>query len=140
MLACLPSATLHGVDGRSVSVEVHVSAGLPGFTVVGLPDAAVRESRDRVRAALLSSGLGWPSRRVTVNLAPSRYRLGKPDRGEGLPSSGLDDGLICPVLSSKAAHRYTRGGCGTRVWFNIRTPDPDRHNRATHARGVIVRT
>ena len=45
MLACIPSATLHGVDGRSVSVEVHVSAGLPGFTVVGLPDAAVREPR-----------------------------------------------------------------------------------------------
>ena len=73
MLARIPSATLHGVDGRSVSVEVHVSAGLPGFTVVGLPDAAVRESRDRVRAALLSSKLSWPSRRVTVNLAPSRY-------------------------------------------------------------------
>jgi magnesium chelatase family protein len=73
MLASVPSATLHGVDGRSVSVEVHVSSGLPGFTVVGLPDAAVRESRDRVRAALLSSQLSWPARRVTVNLAPSRY-------------------------------------------------------------------
>jgi len=83
MLACLPSATLHGVDGRSVSVEVHVSAGLPGFTVVGLPDAAVRESRDRVRAALLSSGLGWPSRRVTVNLAPSGVR--KSGAGLDLP-------------------------------------------------------
>ena len=74
MLACIPSATLHGVGGRSVSVEVHVSSGLPGFTVVGLPDAAVRESRDRVRAALLSSGLSWPARRVTVNLAPSGLR------------------------------------------------------------------
>ncbi|MGO9342582.1 MAG: magnesium chelatase domain-containing protein [Acidimicrobiales bacterium] len=48
MLACIPSATLLGV-GRPVAVEVHVSNGLPGFTVVGLPDAAVRESRDRVR-------------------------------------------------------------------------------------------
>lgn len=74
MLASIPSATLHGVDGRPVAVEVHVSAGLPGFTVVGLPDAAVRESRDRVRAALLSSHLSWPSRRVTVNLAPSGVR------------------------------------------------------------------
>jgi len=45
MLACIASATLHGVDGRPVSVEVHVSNGLPGFTVVGLPDAAVREAR-----------------------------------------------------------------------------------------------
>jgi magnesium chelatase family protein len=71
MIATIPSAVLIGVDGKQVSVEVHVSNGLPGFTVVGLPDAAVRESRDRVRAALLSSGLPWPLRRVTVNLAPS---------------------------------------------------------------------
>ena len=76
MLATIPSAVLIGVDGRQVSVEVHVSNGLPGFTVVGLPDAAVRESRDRVRAALLSSGLPWPLRRVTVNLAPSGVRKG----------------------------------------------------------------
>ena len=74
MIAAIPSAVLIGVDGQLVSVEVHVSNGLPGFTVVGLPDAAVRESRDRVRAALLSSGLPWPLRRVTVNLAPSGMR------------------------------------------------------------------
>jgi Subunit ChlI of Mg-chelatase len=78
MLACIPSATLHGVNGRSVCAEVHVSNGLPRFTVVGLPDAAVRESRDRVTAALLSSCLPWPMRRVTVNLAPSRLNIGKP--------------------------------------------------------------
>ena len=76
MIATIPSAVLVGVDGTRVSVEVHVSNGLPGFTVVGLPDAAVRESRDRVRAALLSSGLPWPLRRVTVNLAPSGVRKG----------------------------------------------------------------
>src|SRR5207237_780488 len=63
---------------QAVAVEVHVSSGLPGFTVVGLPDAACRESRDRVRAALLSSGLPWPTRRVTVNLAPSGIRKGGP--------------------------------------------------------------
>jgi magnesium chelatase family protein len=76
MIAAIPSAVLIGIDGKLVSVEVHVSNGLPGFTVVGLPDAAVRESRDRVRAALLSSGLAWPLRRVTVNLAPSGMRKG----------------------------------------------------------------
>ncbi len=76
MIATIPSAVLIGVDGKHVSVEVHVSNGLPGFAVVGLPDAAVRESRDRVRAALLSSGLSWPLRRVTVNLAPSGVRKG----------------------------------------------------------------
>ncbi|HWF21818.1 MAG TPA: YifB family Mg chelatase-like AAA ATPase [Acidimicrobiales bacterium] len=76
MIATIPSAVLVGVNGTLISVEVHVSNGLPGFTVVGLPDAAVRESRDRVRAALLSSGLTWPLRRVTVNLAPSGVRKG----------------------------------------------------------------
>ena len=76
MLACVQSATLNGAVGRPISVEVHVSNGLPGFTIVGLPDAAVREARDRVRAAVLSSGLSWPLRRVTVNLAPSGVRKG----------------------------------------------------------------
>src|SRR5918992_5276764 len=83
MLATVPSATLHGVEGRPVRVEVHVSNGLPGFSVVGLPDATCRESRDRVRAALLSSGLPWPMRRVTVNLAPSGMR--KAGAGLDLP-------------------------------------------------------
>jgi magnesium chelatase family protein len=76
VLAAVPSAVITGIEGSQVSVEVHVSNGLPGFTVVGLPDAAVRESRDRVRAALLSSDLAWPLRRVTVNLAPSGMRKG----------------------------------------------------------------
>ena len=74
MLASVRSAVLEGVDGRPVTVEVHVSRGLPGYTVVGLPDAAGRESRERVRAALLSSGLEWPQKKVTVNLAPATVR------------------------------------------------------------------
>src|SRR3954471_22877793 len=74
MLATVPSATLLGVDGIPVSVEVHVAAGLPSFTVVGLPDASCREARDRVRAALLTSGYAWPDRRTTVNLAPTAVR------------------------------------------------------------------
>src|ERR1700683_2717257 len=81
--AVIASATLTGATARAVSVEVHVSNGLPGFTIVGLPDAAVRESRDRVRAALLSSHLLWPARRVTVNLAPSGVR--KTGAGLDLP-------------------------------------------------------
>jgi len=76
MLAAVASATLNGALGQTVLVEVHVSNGLPGFTIVGLPDAAVREARDRVRAAILSSGLSWPLRRVTINLAPSGVRKG----------------------------------------------------------------
>ena len=74
MLAAVPSATLLGVQGHRVRVEVHVSDGLPGFTVVGLPDASCREARDRVRAALLSSGFTWPMKRTTVNLAPTNLR------------------------------------------------------------------
>lgn len=76
MFAAISSAVLLGVEGRPVTVEVHVSNGLPGFAVVGLPDAACREARDRVRAALLSSGLEWPLRRITVNLAPADVRKG----------------------------------------------------------------
>ncbi len=74
MLANIPSATLLGVDGRRVDVEVHVSSGLPGYTVVGLPDAAGRESRERVRAAMLSSEMAWPQKRMTVNLSPATVR------------------------------------------------------------------
>jgi magnesium chelatase family protein len=74
MLATVPSATLFGVDGAPVMVEVHVGQGLPGFTVVGLPDTSCREARDRVRAALLTSGFEWPDKRTTVNLAPTSIR------------------------------------------------------------------
>lgn len=83
MLASVNSATLSGSAACAVSVEIHVSNGLPGFTIVGLPDAAVREARDRVRAAVLSSGLPWPMQRVTVNLAPSGVR--KAGAGLDLP-------------------------------------------------------
>jgi magnesium chelatase family protein len=74
MLATVQSSCLYGIDGSPVSVEVHISNGFPGFSVVGLPDAACREARDRVRAALLSSGATWSLKRITVNLAPSGRR------------------------------------------------------------------
>lgn len=74
MLGLVPSASLLGVDGHAVTVEVHVSSGLPSFTVVGSPDAACREASGRVRAAMLSSGCVWPMQRVTVNLAPPTVR------------------------------------------------------------------
>ncbi len=80
MVAAIHSATVLGVEGHPVLVEVYVSTGLPAFQIVGLPDEGCRESRDRVRAAVLSSGLSWPSKRVTVNLAPSTQRKG----GSGL--------------------------------------------------------
>lgn len=78
MIATIPSAALLGVDGRPVAVEVHVTDGFPGYTVVGSPDDVCRESRDRVRAALTSSGFKWPLKRITVNLAPGGVRKGGP--------------------------------------------------------------
>jgi len=71
MLAIVRSATLLGVRGTQVSVEVHVSDGMPGFTIVGLGDASIREARERVRGALRNSGFIHPPRRITVNLAPA---------------------------------------------------------------------
>src|SRR5438552_18340060 len=71
MLAKVCSAAVNGLEAYPVQVEVDLSGGLPLFTVVGLPDATVRESRDRVRSALRNSGFSFPQRRVTVNLAPA---------------------------------------------------------------------
>ncbi len=89
MTARISSAVLQGVIGQAVNVEVHASSGLPAFTIVGLPDASCRESRDRVRAAVLSSKLKWPDGRVTVNLAPGGLRK------EG---AGLDLAIAVAVL------------------------------------------
>ncbi len=74
VLASVPTFALEGVDAREVSVEVDARRGLPAFTVVGLPDTAVREARERVRSALLNSGLEFPLQRLTVNLAPAWVR------------------------------------------------------------------
>ena len=74
MLASTFTAALVGVSAELVRVEADVSYGLPGFTIVGLPDASVRESRDRVRSAIRSSGLEFPPHRITVNLSPADLR------------------------------------------------------------------
>jgi magnesium chelatase family protein len=71
MLAVAHSRALRGLSAPAVRVEVHLANGLPLFTIVGLPEASVRESRERVRAALLQSGYEFPNRRITVNLAPA---------------------------------------------------------------------
>jgi magnesium chelatase family protein len=74
MLAKVNSVAVNGLDAQAVEVEVDLAAGLPMFTVVGLPDPTVRESRERVRSALRNSGFTFPQRRVTVNLAPADLR------------------------------------------------------------------
>src|SRR4051794_7889013 len=72
--AAVTTFAVHGIDSRRVTVEVDVRQGLPAFTIVGLPDRAVRESRERVRAALSNSGFPFPGGRITVNLAPADVR------------------------------------------------------------------
>ena len=89
MLASVLSATLHGLEGRAVRVEVDVAPGLPGFTIVGLADVALREARERVRGALRNSGFVHPPRRITVNLAPADV----PKAG-----SALDLGIAVAIL------------------------------------------
>ncbi len=78
MLATVESATVIGIEACRVQVEIDVSFGLPHFQLVGLPDASVRESRDRVRAAIRNSGYEFPAHRITINLAPGDVRKAGP--------------------------------------------------------------
>jgi len=91
MLARARTFTIEGLHARAVSVEVDIRAGLPAFTIVGLADAAVREARDRVHAAVLNSGFEFPARRITANLAPADV----PKIGPG-----FDLALACGVLGA----------------------------------------
>ena len=92
MIASVLSASLLGIDGHPVTVEVHIANGLPAFTMVGLPDSACREARDRVRAAFASSSLEFPKTRVTVNLAPSSVRK---------VGAGLDVAIAVAILAAQ---------------------------------------
>jgi magnesium chelatase family protein len=78
MLATIESATVIGVQACRVHVEIDVSSGFPTFQLVGLPDASIKESRDRVRAAMRNSGYGFPVSRITINLAPGDVRKAGP--------------------------------------------------------------
>ncbi len=70
-VASIPSRALFGIEAVEVNVEAHLSSGLPSFAIVGLPETAVKESKERVRSALINSGLSFPMERITVNLAPA---------------------------------------------------------------------
>lgn len=70
-LAIVLSRAQNGLAADLVTVEVHLAPGLPGLSIVGLPEAAVRESRDRVKAAIGTCGYKFPNRKITVNLAPA---------------------------------------------------------------------
>jgi magnesium chelatase family protein len=120
VLATLLSAALAGIDGRIVRVEVDVSPGLPSFTVVGLPDASVRESRDRVRTAIRNSDFEFPWQHITINLAPPDVRkegaaydlpiaLGILAATGALPSPAYMDIVVVGTLSLDGAVRPTGG-------------------------------
>lgn len=128
-LATIHSRALLGVDALEVTVETHLSNGLPAFAIVGLPETAVKESKERVRSAIINSGLEFPTRRITVNLAPAdlpkaggRYDLaialsiliasGQLERKtleniEVLGELALDgsiravEGVVCAILAAK---------------------------------------
>ena len=74
MLARVWCASLVGIDAVKVGVEVDVAGGLPAITIVGLPDTAVQESRERVKAAIKNSGFAFPVRKIIINLAPADLR------------------------------------------------------------------
>ena len=120
MLVCLRSAAVFGVDAYPVQIEVDVSFGLPSFTMVGLPDAMVRESRDRVRLAIRNSGFEFPHHRITVNLAPADVRkagssfdlpiaLGVLATSGQLEGRALDDTLVLGELSLDGSINAIRG-------------------------------
>jgi magnesium chelatase family protein len=91
VLATAKTFTLDGISARPVRVEVDVHRGLPGFAIVGLPDTAVREARERVRAALVNCGFEFPLRRIVVNLAPASLRKAGP---------GMDLAIAAALLSA----------------------------------------
>ena len=119
-LAVLRSRALAGVQAPAVSVEVHLANGLPSLTIVGLPDAGVREAKDRVRAALQNSGFEVPSRRITINLAPAELpkesgrfdlpiALGILAASDQIPMDELDGYEFAGELSLSGALRPVRG-------------------------------
>ncbi len=73
-LAKVLSCAVVGLDGELVDVEVDIASGMPAFAIVGLPDTAVQEAKERVRSAIRNSGFPFPNRRITVNLAPADLR------------------------------------------------------------------
>ncbi len=120
MLARVRTAALFGLDVVLVFAEVDVSNGFPGLTLVGLPDASVRESGDRVRTAIRNSGFDYPRTRITVNLAPADVRkvgagfdlpiaLGVLAAGGVVPAGRLDDCLVVGELSLDGGIQPTRG-------------------------------
>lgn len=119
MLAKTNTCALNGIDGHLVEVEVDISPGMPAFNIVGLPDAAVQESRERVRAAIRNSGAEFPLRRITVSLAPADIKKTGPSYDlpialgilicSGQVPNTVDSSLLLGELSLDGKLRSTQG-------------------------------
>jgi len=107
VLARAITFALVGVDALKVTVEADIHPGLPSFTIVGLPDPAVQESRERVRAALVNSGFEFPLRRITVNLAPADTRKAGPGFDLALAAALL---VASGQLTADVLADYALGG------------------------------
>ena len=126
VLASITTFAIEGVGSREVTVEVDVRRGLPTFTLVGLADRAIRESRERVRAALLNSDLEFPMKRLTVNLAPAHLRKAGPSfdlaiavgllaASEQIPSEPVEGCAVSGELSLTGALRPGRGALAAAI-------------------------
>ena len=119
MLARVRSCAVVGLEGAIIEVEIDISPGLPTFTIVGLPDTAVQESRERVRAAIRNSGYQFPMKRITVNLAPADLRKEGPAydlpiavgilMSSGQVETDASDVIFLGELSLEGSVRHTHG-------------------------------
>ena len=96
MICSVHTMGINGISGSHITVECYITNGLPAFDIVGLPDAAVKEARERVRAAVKTSGLRFPTSRITINLAPA-----------GLKKSGThyDLPILLGIMAASGAIR-----------------------------------
>ena len=103
MLAKINSYGLAGLDGYKIDVEVDINSGLPGYDVVGLPDAAVKESKERVRSAIKNSLMAFPKHKITVNLAPANTKKEGPSFDLAIAVSIL---VASAQVKEKSASEY----------------------------------
>lgn len=153
MLSKLRTLGLMGMNGYAIDVEVDISNGLPAFDIVGLPDAAVKESKERVRAAIKNSGYTFPAKRITVNLAPADIKKEGPSFDLGialgiLRATGqvpmeertLDDSVILGELSLDGAVRPVRGVLpmlATQPYPQVYIPDGNKEE-ASHVPDISI--